>query len=261
MGCLYKSIGGNVDDITRMSTLTDTPHRYEEIAAYLRDLAERSAPEARMPSDAELCERFDVSRMTARQAVQELVNDGIVYRKRGHGTFRSPRRIQRLLGSPLSFTENMRRRGLIASSRLLEFGPVRPASEDVSALGIEEDQTVLVVERLRFGGDQAMAIERAIITPVCAGFEAEEVVEGSLHDVFERLGHSPVRAHATVSARRATKRERELLSLPSGGVVLVERRVISDQNGLPLEHTQTCYAAERYEFDAVMYRSETETAP
>jgi GntR family transcriptional regulator len=65
-------------------------------------------------------------------------------------------------------------------------------------------------------------------------------------------------AHATVSARRATARERHLLALGSGGVVLTERRVIRDQSDLPLEHTETRYAAERYDFEAGLYREETE---
>jgi GntR family transcriptional regulator len=105
-----------------------------------------------------------------------------------------------------------------------------------------------------------MAIERAVISP-----KVDVVLDGSsgstsLHDAFEQSGHIPTRALATVSARRATKRERDLLGLPTTGVVMVERRVISDQDGLALEHTETLYAADRYEFDAVLYRGDTEDA-
>ncbi len=241
--------------------MSDVKPRYEEIASYLRELAGDTEPDARMPSDAELCDRFGVSRMTARQAVQQLVNEGLVYRKRGHGTFRSPRRIHRYLGSPLSFTENMRRRGLIATSQILEFAAVDPTPEDMKALRLTTGEGAVVLERLRFADGVPMAIERAVISPHCAAVLTADLSSDSLHSVFERLGHSPVKAHALVSARRATRRERELLGLPTSGVVLVERRVISDQDDLPLEHTQTLYAAERYEFDAMMYRGETEPAP
>src|SRR5918998_493342 len=86
--------------------------RYTEIASYLRGLVADAAPGARLPSDAQLCERFGVSRMTARHAVQQLVTQGLVYRRRGQGTFVAERPVPRLLGSPLSFTESMRRRGL-----------------------------------------------------------------------------------------------------------------------------------------------------
>lgn len=103
-----------------------------------------------------------------------------------------------------------------------------------------------------------MAIERAVISPRCASVLTADLTAGSLHEVFESLGHTPARADATVSARRATKRERDLLDLPSTGVVLVERRVISDQDDMALEHTETVYAASRYKIDAVLYRDETE---
>lgn len=237
-----------------------TTPRYEEIAEYLRELVEGAEPDARMPSESELCARFGVSRMTARQAVQTLEAEGLVYRRRGHGTFKAPRRIHRLLGSPLSFSENMRRRGLTASSKLLEFGRIEPTDEDVDALGIGQEEGAIVLERLRYADGVPMALERAVISPRCGAVLGSNLADGSLHDLFEQLGHTPTRAHATVGARRATKRERELLDLPTSGVVLSERRVISDQDGMPLEHTETLYAAERYEFDAVLYRGEAEDA-
>jgi GntR family transcriptional regulator len=234
--------------------------RYEEIASYLRQLAIDAAPDARMPSDAELCERFGVSRMTARQAVQQVVNEGLVYRKRGHGTFKEHRKIHRVLGSPLSFTENMRRRGLAASSRLLTLETAIPTAEDVAALDIEPSETVTIIERLRFADGVPMAIERVVLSPritITGDFAAGDM---SLHQRFEEAGHEPTRAYATVSARMATKRDRELMDLSSTGVVMVETRVISDQHGVPLEHTETRYAAARYEFDAVLYRGDAEDA-
>ena len=235
-----------------------TTPRYEEIADYLRDLVDAAEPDERLPSESELCVRFGVSRMTARHAVQTLEAEGLVYRRRGHGTFKSPRRIHRLLGSPLSFSENMRRRGLTASSKLLEFGRIEPTTDDMEALQIARQEGAIVLERLRYADGVPMALERAVISPRCGPVLGADLADGSLHDLFEELGHSPNRAHATVGARRATKRERELLDLPASGVVLSERRVISDQHGMPLEHTETLYAAERYEFDAVLYRGEAE---
>ena len=241
--------------------MTTNQPRYEAIATTLRELVATSEPGARMPSDAELCARFGVSRMTARQAVQLLVQEELIYRVRGHGTFVAPRKVPRLLGSPLSFTESMRARGVTASSRVLDFRQIDAAPKDVAALEIEMNERPVLLERLRFGDGVPMAIERAVITSRCAGVLEADMGRESLHDVFERLGHRPTKAHATVSARRATSRERRLLELGSTGVVLAERRMISDQSDLPLEHTETRYAAERYEFEAVLYRGQTESAP
>ena len=85
--------------------------RYREIERYLRTLVEGARPGAPLPSEAELCERFSVSRMTVRQALAELTNDGLVERRRGQGTFVAHRPVHRRPGVFLSFTEEMNRRG------------------------------------------------------------------------------------------------------------------------------------------------------
>jgi GntR family transcriptional regulator len=236
-------------------TAAVTP-RYQEIADYLRRLIAASRPGDRLPSEAELCERFGVSRMTVRQAVQLLANERLLVRRRGEGTFTAPRVVARLLGSPLSFTESMRRRGLRASSRMLHAGWIDPSPEDRAALHLPVGSRAVVVERLRLADDRPMAIERVVAPPTCAGILEEDLAGGSLHDAFERLGRIPTRAQARVSARPASDIERRLLGLDPDGVVLSERRTIDDQDGVPIEHTETLYAAERYEFEAVLQRGD-----
>lgn len=230
--------------------------RYGQIARYLRGLVAAGAPGDRLPSDAELCRRFSVSRMTARQAVQVLVNEGLCYRRRGRGTFVAPRPVPRLLGSPLSFTESMRRRGLRASSLILLAEVRNPDPEDVEALRLEPGERVAVLERLRLADDVPMAIERAVLVPDLAPVLAEDLERGSLHAAMERLGRIPTRAQSWVTARLATSTERRLLELGPRDVLLCERRVITDQHGRPLEHTETRYAARRYVFEAVLRRDE-----
>jgi GntR family transcriptional regulator len=88
-----------------------TAPRYRQIAEHLRTLVDDGDPGDRLPSDADLCAQFGVSRMTARQAVDLLLAEHLVVRHRGQGTFVADRPVPRLLGSPLSFTASMRRRG------------------------------------------------------------------------------------------------------------------------------------------------------
>lgn len=232
--------------------------RYEEIARELRAMVAAARPGDRLPSDAELCARYSVSRMTARQAVDQLVRDELVVRRRGLGTFVASRPVPRLLGSPLSFTESMRRRGLRASSRVLVRSRATPSEADVAALQLDGPDEVLVLERLRLADGVPMAIERAVIHPSVAEGVPEDDELTSLHAAFERLGHLPTRALATVSARIVTTREAEILELPKNGVVLCERRIITDQDGLALEHTETRYAAARYEFESVLHRDSSD---
>ena len=228
------------------------PARYEQIAAYLRDLVADSDPGDRLPSEAELCERFDVSRMTARQAVQLLANDGLIERRRGAGTFVRAHPVLRDLGSPLSFTGSMRARGMTASSETLDWGEVMPDADEREALALDEADPAYVLERLRRADGTPMAIERAVMPRDLALALGDGFQDGSLHDAFRRIGRIPTEAHAEVTARRSTKRERELLGLPPSGLIVSERRTIYDQEGIALERTETRYAASRYTFRAVL---------
>lgn len=230
--------------------------RYIEIADYLRGLIADAQPGERLPSDAELCERFSVSRMTARQAVMTLANENLLERKRGSGTYVSGRRVPRALGSPLSFSESTRQRGMVPSSRVLRAGPVTISPDDATVLGIEASVPAIMLERLRLADGIPMAIEHAIIPTDDPGLLDEDLTSGSLHAAFERSGRVPTRALAEVGARTATKRERDLLQLSANGVILSEIRTIFDQDDQPLEHTSTFYAAERYAFTAVLFRDE-----
>lgn len=230
--------------------------RHEEIASYLRGLVARGSADSRLPSDAELCRRFGVSRMTARGAVEKLAAEGLLYRRRGQGTFVAARRVPRLLGSPLSFTESMRRRGATASSQVVETARGEPDPDDVDALELSPGDEIVIVERLRLADGVPMALERAVLIPDLAAVLDEDLEGTSLHDIMERLGRIPTRAQARVTARAADERELGLLELEAPGVLLCERRVITDQDGAPLEHTETRYAAERYVFEAVLHRAD-----
>ena len=230
--------------------------RYAQIAQYLRTLVAAGSPGDRLPSEAELCERFVVSRMTARQAVHLLVTEGLLYRRRGQGTFVAARPVPRPLGSHLSFTESMRRRGLRATSRILVAKLADPTAEDAEALRLQEGDRIVLLERLRLADDTPMAIEHAVLSPALAPVLEDDLEQASLHAAMERLGRIPTRAQARVTARAATADEQRLLELDGGAVLLCERRVISDQDGRPLEHTETRYAAQRYDFEVVFHRDD-----
>lgn len=233
--------------------MMDKPQtRYELIAGHIRGLVAGAEPGDRLPSEAELCEQFDVSRMTARQAMQLVANEGLIERRRGAGTFVRPRPIQRDLGSPLSFSGSMRARSMSASSKTLEWGEVSPEDDERTALGLGDDDTSYVLERLRLADGTPMAIERVVMPRELALALGDGFQDGSLHEAFRSIGRMPKEAHAEVSARRATKHERELLGLPASGIIISERRTIYDQDGAALERTETRYAAARYTFRAVL---------
>jgi len=228
------------------------PARYEMIAHHLRSLIDEAQPGDRLPSEAELCERFGVSRMTARQAVQLVASEGLIDRRRGAGTFVRARPVPRDLGSPLSFSASMRARGLSASSVTLSWGEVVPSDDERRELGLGPDIGAYVLERLRCADGTPMAIERVVMPRDLAIGLDDGFQEGSLHDAFRRIGRIPTEAHADVSARRASRRERELLGLSPSGIIISELRTIYDQSGVALERTETRYASGRYSFQTIL---------
>jgi GntR family transcriptional regulator len=235
--------------------------RYQEIERWLRRRVRRSAPGDPLPSESELAARYRVSRMTARQAVQNLAAEGLVQRRRGAGTFVAPRPIHRHEGALMSFTEDMRRRGLKASSRLLQAGLRAATSADVDALRLPGAARVVAISRLRLADGVPMAIEHAALPAECAGVLADDLETGSLHESLAARGRVPSVSRSWIRARLATATESRLLEIPRRSALLVERRIIYDTDGLPLEHTETAYNAESYAIDAVFSVSPSASLP
>lgn len=223
--------------------------RYVTIERSLRERIATMQPGDKLPSDAELCEEFGVSRMTARHAVQSLVHNGLVTRIPGRGTFVARPPVRRQMGSLLSFTEEMRRRGLEASSRVLSRSREAPTEAEVAQLGLASGEQVVVVRRLRLANEVPMSIERAALHPALEAVLDEDLEAGSLHQAMTRLGRVPTMAQGTLTSRLAATEEARLLDLSSPAPMLIERRLITDQHGRPIEFTESCYAGERYVFD------------
>ena len=225
--------------------------RYREIERYLRSLVEGAGPGDPLPSEAELCERFSVSRMTVRQALAELTNDGLVERRRGQGTFVAHRPVHRRPGVFLSFTEEMNRRGMQATSRLLAAGMDEPRRSEALDLGLAPDSQVVRISRVRLADGVPVALEDAALVPELRDVLEEDLGGGSLHSALERRGVVATRATGTIAARLARASETELLDLAPQSALLVELRILFDQEGQVFERTETRYVADRYVIDVV----------
>ncbi|MGC5170107.1 GntR family transcriptional regulator [Microbacterium sp. DT81.1] len=223
---------------------------YLEIESWLRTRVLNGREGDPLPSEAELATQFGVSRMTARQAVQNLASEGLVRRRRGSGTFIAPQPLHRHSGPLTSFTVDMRGRGLTPSSILLTAELREASTGESEALRLDAGVRVVSLVRLRLADDAPMAIEHTTLTPDAAPVLAQDLEAGSLHDALRNLGREPTTAVARISARPATSEESRLLQLKPRAVVLVEQRVITDQDSRELEFTTTVYNASRYVLDA-----------
>ncbi len=227
----------------------DFTPRYRSIEQALRARVAAMRPNDPLPSEMALCEEFGVSRMTARQAVNELVRDGIAYRESGRGTFVAARPAHRRADSLLRFSEEMRRRGRRPASRVVAAGVRAATAVERDRLRLGRAAKVVAITRLRLADGIAVALEHAVFPGALAPLLDADLAGGSLHEALAGLGRVPTRGHGSISAAVADDGDAAVLGVDPGTALLVEERLILDQAGVPLELTQSRYVAGRYALD------------
>jgi GntR family transcriptional regulator len=224
--------------------------RYYEIEQALRARVAAARPGDAMPSDAELCQEFGVSRMTARNAMQRLAQEGIVQRIPGRGTFVAEQPVHRQAGSLISFSDEMRRRGRRPSSKVIRRRARAGGVAETGPLGLAAGAEVVELLRLRLADAEPIAIEDSVFAAsLAAVLLAADLETGSLFDALVGAGRVPTAGRASLAARAAGAADARRLAIPKGSPLLVERRLIVDQAGRPLELTESRYAADRYALD------------
>ncbi|MEM8539797.1 MAG: GntR family transcriptional regulator [Pseudomonadota bacterium] len=203
-----------------------------------------------LPSEREIAEIADVSRITVRKAVQELVKEGLVVQKQGSGTTVAPKseRVQQSLTRLTSFTEDMARRGKIVTSTFLEKGLFSPSPEEIMALGLKSDSLVARLSRLRKADGKPLALERASLSTEY--LPDPESVGESLYEHLNKSGHKPSRAIQRISAINLVGEEANLLDVEDGSAGLNIERISYLPNGLVVEFTKSIYRGDAYDFVA-----------
>lgn len=225
------------------------PH-YRRIEQALRERIAALRPGERLPSDAELRAEFGVSRMTARNAMQRLAEEGLIAREPGRGSFVAEPPAHRRANRLMTFTREMVRRGLVPSSQLLTRTVRTATPEESAALALPAHAPVVHVRRARCADGRPMAIESSVLIGACADVVmAADLEHGSLHEALLRAGFTLRRGSGTIGAEAATADDAHLLEVPIGHPLLVERRIIADVHGRRIEATESRYPGDRYALD------------
>lgn len=229
----------------------------------LREILERRIlsgafqPGDQFATDENLCQEFDLSRGTVRRAIDMLVEEGLLRREQGRGTFVSPATLSPVYFRLADFAEDMRQRGLEPSTLLLQLR-VLPATEEMaSRLEISPGDAVIEIARLRLADGRPMAYEtRYLAQALCPDFVHEELERQSVHSLLiDKYGIPLIRACHTIEARSLSTQEAELLQVEPGTAGFAVDRVTYTVDNRPVTWYRTVYRGDEYRFTAEFQRS------
>ncbi|AWV29527.1 GntR family transcriptional regulator [Limosilactobacillus fermentum] len=203
----------------------------------------------KIPAERELAAEFGVSRMTLRQAIQTLVDEGVLERRVGSGTFVASRKVQEKMAGVTSFTDLMEGMGKVPSSKAISYHLTIPSQSEMEKLQLKGDEQVLRMERIRYGNGIPICYEVATIpAQLVADFSKEEVTTSYYRTLAERSHLYPGHAIQNVSATNATEKIAEYLDIKRGDALLRMTQISYLQDGRPFEYVHTQYVGSRFEF-------------
>lgn len=200
-----------------------------------------------LPSERDLAQQLQVSRVTVRKALAGLVRDGVLIPRRGAGTFVTDR-IVKPLSRITSFTEDLRARGLNPHSVFLERSVGEVTPDEAMALNLSPGSRVVRLYRLRYAADEPLAVERSAIPQAILADPA--AVQDSLYAALEALDCRPVRALQRLRAVNLDAEQAGMLRLAEGSAALAIERRSFLADGRLVEFTRSWYRGDVYDFVA-----------
>lgn len=227
---------------------------YQQLQRALREAIEKRVigPDDALPPERELAEELAVSRITVRKAIDGLVEEGLLIRKQGSGTFVS-NRVEKNFAKLTSFSEDMRARGRKPRSVWLNRAAGTVTPEEALTLRSSPGTPVYRFHRIRYADEAPMALEYATVLASC--LPSIESVESSLYEALERSGNRPVRALQRLRAVLLNHEQAKLLKAQERDAGLLVERVGFLKDGRAVEFSQSYYRGDIYDFVAELNAS------
>jgi DNA-binding GntR family transcriptional regulator len=223
------------------------------LAAGLEDAIASGAlpPGARLENEVALSERLGVSRPTVRRAIQELVDKGLLVRRRGIGTQVVHGSVARQI-ELTSLYDDLATAGKVPGTRLIELGRTPAVPVVATQLGIAADAEVLRIRRVRLADDVPLAVLENYLPGAYADIDEDRLSSGGLYHELRARGVVLRVARQRIGARKATNEEARLLDLPRGAPVLTMDRTAYDADGAAVEYGHHCYRPDLYSFEMTL---------
>ncbi|MCZ6528767.1 MAG: GntR family transcriptional regulator [Chloroflexi bacterium] len=225
---------------------------YIQIAEGLLDRIEAGelVPGDRLPAERELSRALSVNRMTLRNALRVLEQQGLLIRRQGDGTYVAAPKVERQAGYLFSFTKGMRSRGYTPGAKIIHLERRQVEASIGNQLGLRASAAVYNIQRLRLLNREPVMLEEFTI-PVerFPGLEDHDLESRSLYEIMEVEYHvSVTRARQSLEPVLATAFEAELLEIEAGSPLMLERRISFDEGERPIEHGKDLYRGDRFRF-------------
>lgn len=216
-------------------------------------------PGTQLPSERELSERYGISRMTVRQALQYLIREEALIARQGLGTFVAEPKLTYDPLHLLGFTEDMLRRGAAATSRVIEQATVDPTASIATRLALRPRERAVRIVRLRLSDGMPMLLETVYLPANrFRGIERADLAKQSLYRLMrERYGVRLQGAVSTLEAVQANDYESELFGIQLCTPMILLEGVTYDEDDRPVEYFKAVYRGDRFriEFDSRPRRS------
>lgn len=200
---------------------------------------------AALPSERDLCDIMGASRVTVRKAIELLIEEGLLSRRQGSGTFVTPR-IQAPGSFLSSFSEDATARGETTDTIWMMKIMGVASEEEARLLELSEGAKVARLSRVRMAGGEPLAVENAVIPAEMLPDISK--LGNSLYQALDKRGNRPVTGRQKIRAALAGPTEAGLLSIPQRTEILRIERITRRADGRPVELTRSAYRGERYEF-------------
>jgi GntR family transcriptional regulator len=253
---------GSIESIHKDSPLP----LYFQLKELLRQEIESGywQPGQRIPSEAELCQAFDISRSVVRQALRELEYQGLLYREQGKGTFVAQPKISESLMQDLTgFYEDMMAKGLTQVTKVLR-EEVQPANKKIANyLQIEPGDQVIVIERLRSVDNEPIVLVTTYLPyNICPDLVDEDLSTQSLYALLEKK-HGLELSHGrrTIEAVAANEYEARLLGVEEGVPLVLLDSVSYLRDGRPIEYFHAVHRGDRSRFEVEVVRVQRGETP
>jgi GntR family transcriptional regulator len=226
---------------------------YHQAARALEEAIEdgRLPRGGKLDSELDLAERLGISRPTMREAIKQLVDKGLLVRRRGIGTVVAPNPVRRAVALT-SLYDDLKEAGREPRTRVLELEGVPCPPEVAKRLSLEPGAPVRWFRRLRVAGSDPIALMHNYVPASLLDIRREDLERTGLYEVFREGGIRPHVATQRVGARKAGAEEAELLEIEPGDPVLTMTRIAYDTGGRPIEYGSHSYPAKSYWFEMVL---------